>query len=307
MYSDKNVYLLLEGGIKVRRWGAWFVLFLSISLPIWASTPLFWNQLAVERNCPLNQQAVWVNYDGGHDCIRYFPAGDLQGAANVLVVLYGDRDSLMRRDPATIADNTLEAQNQKAQQLSKRVRLPVIILARPGTYGSSGNHAQRRQRAEFLAIDAALTRLREQYGIQKFILSGHSGGATAAAAVMTLGRQDISCAILSSGAYGLLERAARLRALRGEPGQPNKDLTGFANPYDPLDYIMNITKDAKRHILVIGNLQDHVTPFDLQVKFAAALRTQGHWVSLIEWPAIAPQFHNLKSNMLLHNLQQCTL
>lgn len=291
----------------MRGWIVWIVLFLSISLSAWASPPLLWNQPAVQDNCPLNQQALWVNYDGGNACMRYFPGGNLQGAANVLVVLYGDRDSVMRRDPATIADNTLEAQDRKAQQLAEKTRLPVIILARPGTYGSSGNHAQRRQRAEFLAIDAALTRLREQYGIKKFILSGHSGGATAAAAVMTFGRRDISCAILSSGAYGLLERADRLRALRGEDSQTNKDLTGLANPYDPLDFVDNITPDPQRHILVIGNLQDRVTPFDLQVKFATALRARGHSVSLIEWPAIAPQFHNLKSNMLLRNLQRCVL
>ena len=291
----------------MRGWIAWIVLSLSISLSAWASPPLLWNQPAVQDNCPIAQHAVWVNYAGGDACIRYFSAGNLQSAANVLVVLPGDRDAVMRRDPAEIPENTQEAQDLRAQKLSEKARLPVIILARPGTYGSSGNHANRRQRGEFLAIDAALTRLREQYGIEKFVLSGHSGGATAVAAVLTFGRRDVSCAILTSGAYGLLERAERLRMTRGERSQSNRDITGLANPYDPLDHIANITADPKRHIFVIGNLQDRVTPFDLQVKFATALRVQGHRVSLIEWPAAAPQFHNLKSNALLQNLQRCAL
>ncbi len=286
---------------------AWIVLFLSISLSALASPPLLWNQPADQGNCPIHQDAVWVSYEGGDACIRYFAAGNLQSAANVLVVLYGDRNAFMRRDPADIPNNTEEAQDMRAQRLSKQTGLPVIILARPGTYGSSGNHANRRQRSEFMAIDAALTQLRVQYGIKKFVLSGQSGGATAAAAVMTFGRRDVSCAILTSGAYGLLERAERLRVARGERSQPDRDITGLVTPYDPPDYIANMTTDPKRHILVIGNLQDRITPFDLQVKFATALREHGHWVSLIEWPAASPQFHHLKSNALLKNLLHCGL
>lgn len=291
----------------MRGWIAWIVLFLSISLSAWASPPLLWNQPAKQDNCPINEDAVWVNYDGGKACIRYFAGGNLQSAANVLVVLPGDRDAFMHRDPVAIPNNTREAQDLRAQKLAEKAQLPVIILARPGTYGSSGDHANRRQRAEFLAIDAALTQLRQRYQIEKFVLSGQSGGATAAAAVMTLGRQDVSCAILTSGAYGLLERAERLRVARGERSQPNRDITGRLNPYDPLDHIANIPPDPNRHILVIGNLQDRVTPFDLQVKFATALRNHGHTVSLIEWPAASPKFHNLKSNALLKNLLQCRL
>lgn len=289
----------------MRRWAAIFVLCLSISLSAQASPPLLWNQPAVQENCPVGQQAVWVKYTGGEACIRYFASGNIASAKTVLLVLPGDRDAVMRRDPAKIPNNTEDAQDLQAKKLSEKAHLPVIILARPGTYGSSGNHAQRRQLAEFLAIDAALTRLRERYGIEQFILSGHSGGATAAAAVMTLGRQDIHCAILTSGAYSLLERAERLRVIRGEASDSQKDITGFAHPYDPLDHLSTIMDDPKRTIVIIGNLQDRVTPFDLQVKFATALRARGHRVSLIEWPAVAPQFHNLRGSPLIQNLNKC--
>lgn len=287
------------------RWVTIFILSLSISLSALASRSLLWNQPAEQGKCPIQQQAVWVNYVGGEACIRYFASKNIASAKTVLIVLSGDRDSVMRRDPAKIPNNTEDAQDLRAQKLSEKTRLPVIILARPGTYGSSGNHAQRRQRAEFLAIDAALTRLRERYAIQQFILSGHSGGATAAAAVMTFGRQDIRCAILTSGAYGLLERAERLRVIRGEASDSQKDITGLAHPYDPLEHLPAMADDPSRHIIVIGNLQDRVTPFDLQVKYASALRARGHRVSLIEWPAVAPQFHRLRGNPLIQNLHQC--
>lgn len=291
----------------MRERNALFILCLSISLSAWSSQPLLWNQPAVEAQCPLQHQALWVKYTGGNACIRYFFAGNLTSAKNVVVVLSGDRDTFMRRNPADIPNNTLEALDKQAQKISEKIGLPVIILARPGTYGSSGDHAKRRQPEEFQALDAALTGLRERYGMHHFILSGHSGGATAAAAILTLGRKDIRCAILTSGAYGLLERAERLRIIRGEKSQRDKDINGLAHPYDPLEHISGIVADPKRHILIIGNSHDRVTPFDLQAKFAAALRTHGHWVSLIEWPAVPPQFHQLKFSPLRQNLQQCEL
>ena len=213
----------------------------------------------------------------------------------------------MRRKPEKIPNNTIESQQKLAKNISKKINIPVVILARPGTYGSSGNHAHRRQKKEFLALDAALSSLKKRYNIRNFILYGHSGGATSAAAILTLGRNDISCAILTSGAYDLLERAERLRVMRGQGSQKNKDITGLRNPYDPLKHISGIAFNPKRRILVIGDSRDQVTPFDLQTKFAEALKTSGHHVSLLEWPARKPQYHNMQSGLLKKSIMYCNL
>lgn len=261
-----------------------------------AETPLLWNQTAVEQNCPPGDDAVWVQYVGGKDCIRYFSAGNLHNAPQVLVMFKGDRVSLIKRPPDTIPANTADAQRSQAQAIARQSGLPTVIVARPGTYGSSGNHYRRRQKEEFLALNAALDALKTRYGIQHFILNGHSGGATAASALLTFGRRDIDCAILTSGAWGLLERAERMRRERGEASAPSLDGTGLPHPWDPLDHIDGIVADPARRILVIGNPQDSNTPFDLQQRFADALRKQGHPVTLLERPANPPLYHDLKGN-----------
>lgn len=276
-----------------------------LSVNVFADTPLLWNQKAVGANCPITSDEVWVKYPGGVDCMRYFSAGNMQNAPLVVVVFKGDRTPFIKRDPKTIPANTASAQRKIARKLSKQTGLPVVIVARPGTYGSSGNHYHRRQRSEFLALNATLDSLRERYNIKQFILTGHSGGATAASALLTFGRDDIRCAILTSGAWDLLYRAEALRKERGERSDMGKDITGLPTPYDPLYHVDNIINDPQRRILVIGNLQDRLTPFALQVKFARELREKKHRVTLIEWPAYPPEYHNLKGNLGVKYVKQC--
>jgi len=270
-----------------------------------AETPLLWNQVAHAQNCPVGDDAVWVQYAGGKACIRYFSAGNLYGAAQVLVILKGDRVSLIKRPPQSIPANTASAQRSQARAILRQSDIPTVIIARPGTYGSSGNHYRRRQAEEFQAIAAALDAIKARYGIQRFILSGHSGGATAASALLTFGRRDIDCAVLTSGAWGLLERAQRLRQEHNKPLAPTLDGTGLPAPWDPLNHINGIAADPLRLILVVGNPQDRITPFDLQARFAAALREHGHRVTLLERPAASPEYHDLLGNAAINAIKRC--
>lgn len=280
-------------------------LLLLVGVLAHAETPLLWNQPANKQTCPVGDDAVWVQYTGGAACIRYFSAGSLRDAPLVLVVFKGDRVSLIKRPPQEIPANTADAQRRQAQTILRQSGLPTVIVARPGTYGSSGNHYRRRQAEEFLALNAAVDAIKSRYGIQRFILSGHSGGATAASALLTYGRRDIDCAVLTSGAWGLLERAERMRKERGEAPAPDLDGTGLANPWDPLDHIAGIATDPSRLILVIGNPQDRNTPFDLQTRFAQALREHGHQVKQLERPAVAPEYHDLQGNPGIKAITLC--
>ena len=288
----------------MRRCCALFVLLL-VGLAAHANTPLLWNQPASRQNCPLGDDAAWVEYPGGEACIRYFSAGNLHAAPVALVMFKGDRVSLITRPPQTIPANTAEAQRRQAQAILRKTGLPTVIIARPGTYGSSGNHYRRRQPEEFLAINAAVDAIKTRYGIQHFILSGHSGGATAASALLARGRRDIDCAVLTSGAWGLLERAQRMRQQRGEAPAPALDGTGLPNPWDPLEHINGVATDPRRLILVIGNPQDRNTPFDLQARYARALSEQGHQVQLLERPAAPPEYHDLLGNPGINAIELC--
>ena len=299
------VYCFFRGGGVSRCFAVWILLLISVFA--YAETPLLWNQPASRQHCPIGDDAVWVHYPEGNACMRYFSAGNLQAAPLAVVMLKGDRVSQIKRPPATIPGNTAADQRRQARAILRQTGLPTIILARPGTYGSSGNHYHRRQAEEFQAIDAALNAIKARYGIQRFILSGHSGGATAASALLTTGRRDIACAVLTSGAWGILERAQRLRLQNGNALAPALDTTGLPHPWDPLDHISGIAADPFRLILVIGNPQDRNTPFDLQARFADALREHGHRVELLERPAKPPEYHDLTGNAAINAIRLCPL
>jgi len=264
-----------------------------------------WNGPAVRESCPEGHNAVWTEYPGGQACMRFFTGGDVEGADTVVIRLNGDHTSYVKRDPNTIPDNTVAAQNRIAQGMSESLHLPVVVIARPGMYGSSGDHLRRRSEEEFLAINAALDRIKQLYGFKRVVLSGQSGGATAGAAVLTLGRTDVRCAVLTSGAFALLERAEFIRKRDGFRSDPESDVTGVKWPYDPIDHIFGMVTDPNRNIVVIGNPMDRTAQFEYQVRYADALKAHGHNVRLLEWPAQPPNYHVMREPLGVVYLRQC--
>jgi pimeloyl-ACP methyl ester carboxylesterase len=252
---------------------------------------LHWNQPAVRENCPEGRFGfLWVQPVEGPACIRYFASSDIEGARVAIVQFSGDRDAVMDQPPARISGNTEALRTTDAQRNRDRAGVPWIFVARPGTYGSSGNHRQRRQPVEFHALDAALDALMQRHRIQRLVILGHSGGATAGAALLTLGRTRVACAVLTSGAYGLLERARLL----GRSRDGRTDTTGSTRFYDPLDHVDGVVSDPARRIVLIGNREDENTPFALQERFAEALQPAGHRVEIRTAAAEPPDFHDLK-------------
>lgn len=267
--------------------------------------PLAWNEPADRGSCPISSDAVWAEYSSGQDCIRYFAAGNVEHAPVAIIVFRGDRHRAAKLEPEDIRDNTAREQQAIAERIAQQLGLPVIIVARPGTYGSSGNHFRTRRIAEFLALDAALDGIKERYRIERFVVYGHSGGATAGAALLTMGRTDISCAVLTSGAFSLLERARILDEMKGREPRDRLNIEKYADLYDPLDHVEGIVRNPAREIFVIGNAEDRVTPFALQKKFADSVRHEGHRIQLINHAAVGPEFHNLRDSIGLTTAARC--
>lgn len=271
--------------------------FLCLPSPVFAAdemtAPLLWNRPADRATCLDSASYAWVEYDGGQDCIRYFASDGIDHAPVVVVVLYGDRDRIMNNPPDKIRNNTRRSQEGYARAQAKGMGVPVIVVARPGTYGSSGDHRRRRRPEEFLPLDAAFDAIKARHGIKEFVVLGHSGGATAGAALLTLGRTDIRCAVLTSGAYSLAERDAMRREASGR--RPRARAAAWERGlYDPLDHVDGIVPVPERRIYIVGNPADTVTPFVLQEKFAQAVQERGHKVILKEADAAPPAFHNLR-------------
>ncbi|MFM9922208.1 alpha/beta fold hydrolase [Variovorax sp. H27-G14] len=262
---------------------------------------LHWNQPAERANCPDRPGYLWVQPAEGPACIRYFASGDIEGARMAIVQFSGDRDGVMDQAPERIPGNTEALRMLDAQRSRDRAGVPWVFMARPGTYGSSGDHRKRRQLVEFHALDAALDALMQRHKLQRLTLVGHSGGATAGAALLTLGRTRVACAVLTSGAYGLLERARLL----GRSQDGRTDTTGSTQFYDPLDHVNGIVRDPARRIVLIGNRDDRNTPFALQQRFADAVAKAGHRIELRTHAAEPPEFHDLKDRVALLTASQC--
>jgi len=262
---------------------------------------LYWNQPADRARCPDRNGFLWVQAAEGPSCIRYFASDDIDGARIAIVQFSGDRDGVMDQAPTRIPGNTEELRTLDAQRSRDRAGVPWIFVARPGTYGSSGDHRKRRQLVEFHALDAALDALMQRHRLQRIVIVGHSGGATAGAALLTLGRTRVACAVLTSGAYGLLERARML----GRSKDGRTDTTGSTQFYDPLDHVNGIVRDPARRIVLIGNREDRNTPYALQERFADAVAKAGHRIELRTHAAEPPDFHDLKDRIALHTASQC--
>ncbi|MET3478620.1 MULTISPECIES: alpha/beta hydrolase family protein [Variovorax] len=266
-----------------------------------ADEVLYWNQPADRAHCPDRMGFLWVQAAEGPSCIRYFASDDIDGARIAIVQFSGDRDGVMDQAPTRIPGNTEELRTLDAQRSRDRAGVPWIFMARPGTYGSSGDHRKRRQLVEFHALDAALDALMQRHRLQRIVIVGHSGGATAGAALLTMGRTRIACAVLTSGAYGLLERARML----GRSRDGRTDTTGSAEFYDPLDHVGGIARDPARRIVLIGSREDRNTPFVLQQRFADAVAKAGHRIELRTHAAEPPDFHDLKDRIALQTASQC--
>ena len=235
--------------------------------------------------CQISAHSVIVTTRLGRSCIRYAASSGVQGAAVAIISFHGDRDpqSEVKKDFKAVEIERIK----DAQQFADRYRQPWIMIARPGVYGSSGDHWARRELLEFLTIDAAISAIKARYGIKHLVLVGHSGGATAVGALLTLGREDILCAVMTSGAFSLLERQARRSAATG------RNYTNAERDYDPLTHIPGIRRSNNRKIYIAGDPRDSNTHFDLQQLFADKVRLAGHEVEVVRLKGVPPAYHNI--------------
>ena len=158
---------------------------------------------------------VWVEVDGASECLCFYGAETGAGAPP-LIYLRGD--SSYRADTGwSVADDyatTFPYDLQvRASQVAAAIERTFIDLARPGVYGSSGNHQQRRRLREVKLVDAAISALKHAFGWTSIDLAGQSGGGHLVAALMAR-RCDIGVAVIASG------NVAVRRAIGSRVGPP---------------------------------------------------------------------------------------
>lgn len=240
-------------------------------------------QLAAEGKsrqlCERQPDRVFVEHDLGTECIFFHVSqGEVRHRATVLY-FEGDVPASDLARPG-YALGYLADMRGAFQRLAAQSGVRFVFIARPGVFGSSGNHASRRSIAEMLAMNAAVDAIKARLGLTDIVLAGQSGGSTIAAALLTLGRRDVSCAVLGSGLLSVveIEHAHRVRA--GLPlVQPALLHVYLFDPTDRLDWI---EQQKGRRVFVLGDPSDARTPFQQQKGFAERLTGLGHHAQAIE-------------------------
>jgi hypothetical protein len=211
---------------------------------------------ATRADCDTVREAVWVDSKAfGSECLRYWKAGFGDGPARRAIVFFHGDVWLGTQTSPTYLQLNEEKQQAIADEWAKKLGVPYIHFARPGTHGSSGDHMQRRRRAESELITLALDELKKRYGIFEWVVTGQSGGGHVTASLL-VHRSDIVCAVPASSVS-----SPRMRwILLGR----STDATGYHDSYEPTEFLVKKGQHPKLRIFVVGSLEDKNTPWSTQ-------------------------------------------
>ena len=246
------------------------------------------------EHCARVPDSLWVEVNGKGDCIRYYAHG-LSGSENATALVYFSGD-VMLRTAKGVKYITQSYPSTSPMQIGKEMAdwsadagIPALYIARPGIYGSSGDHNRRRTYREIELMERALAMLKERYNITSFILTGHSAGGQIVAALLNR-RQDIAAAVLSSGLVSVKQVNAYWEYKREIPGRLLYDAQSY---YDPVDDIGHIRRDPLPEVYLISDPEDRAVPFYSQLYYVRRLRGAGLRPHHIYAYAPGPQRHLL--------------
>ena len=244
------------------------------------------------EQCEATPDAVWVEHREGTECIRYYPSSTVTGAKHAAFFFHGDQLEGRFVLPGAYKDNRAGVLRTQAEGLARINGVPYIFVGRPGVYGSSGRHTERRRLKEYLSLNAAVDAIKARYGLERVSLGGQSGGATSVGALLTLGRTDVLCAAASSGGFDALGRARDMANISGQNWR-GCDSHGVCDPYNVTDHVDGVQKSEQRRVFIIGDPNDSNTYFKYQQAFAEKLKAAGHPVTVLEAEGAGPKRHSL--------------
>lgn len=239
-----------------------------------------------QQLCEADQSRIFVRHKLGTACIAYFATKGHEEQRRAIVFFDGDVSSEHYADQVALAAENVKRQ-KTAQSNADRLKVRYVVVSRLGVDGSSGNHGNRRKPDELIAMNAALEILKKRLGFDEVVLAGQSGGATIAASMLTLGRTDVRCAVLGSGAYALVELVwNNIERTGGRITRAAVDRT----VYDPSTKVEGIKTAPDRRIFVLADEADTRTPYDQQLAFTKDIARKGHHARLA--PIVATGEHH---------------
>lgn len=222
--------------------------------------------------CESVQNRIFVRHQMGTDCIAYIATTGRDQERRAVVFIDGDLPPDRYSDVAGRSRSLLSARHG-LQRLSDTLKVRFVRIARLGLDGSSGNHANRRKPREIFAMSAAIDVLKAKLGLDEVVLAGQSRGSMIAASLLTLGRRDVSCAVLGSGVF---EHAQFVYDANPHIHDRITLSQLEHSMYDPSHRVEGVARSPSRRIFVVGDVRDLRTHFDQQERFARALSAAGH-------------------------------
>lgn len=252
--------------------------------------------VASELECSSISLAAWSRADTGEaECIRYWASGLVAGQGNPRVMIYIPGDQLAGDQPVQGYTNLSPSKMQAlVDQMALKAGVPLILLARPGSFGSSGEHKKRRRILEPQLVSKALDVIKTRHGIQELTVVGLSGGGHTL--VSFLGwRSDITCAVPASSVSS--------PKMRWEEMGLTADLTGYADSYEPLAHLKSDVMHPKLRVFVLGDPKDSSVKWSTQLPLATRLKELGVNVEILTGEGSDSQHHALgASGRLLGSL-----
>jgi dienelactone hydrolase len=241
-----------------------------------------------EAECAALPGAVWVTVDQQGECIRYYHS-TAGGSGSELAVSFSTEvastnargevkpyDFYVKQTPAAMQD--------RMAGWSRSLKMPYLYLARPGSYGSSGEYARRRTPREIDVIAAALDAIKSRHGYTRLHLAGYSEGGHAAAALLAR-RSDLGCVVLASSLLSVRSRLA-------EAGR-DQDVTGNKHPVDPAALVDQVAKRPDLRLIVVTDSDDVVVSARSQTAYVRRASVAGLPVQQIFAAATDSSAHDL--------------
>jgi pimeloyl-ACP methyl ester carboxylesterase len=243
-----------------------------------------------EAQCKALASALWLKAAGRHFCIRYWLSAITGMKDEAVVALHGDPGGIKNGKPHLEESAKLltDARFEQVVRMDALVRgSPHIRIARPGTFGSSGNHVRdRRTETEVAAISAALDAIKARHGFMRFHLVGHSGGGLLAAALAQR-RNDLRCVVMASANVSV-------KSWYRDRGHAVDRILG----YDPIEHVSALRGRPGLRLIVISDPDDKVVPLRSQREFVDRVRAKGVPILHLTTAATDKLSHSLQNQAL---------
>lgn len=241
-----------------------------------------------QQECVGSGDRIWLSHKDGFDCTTVLLPETLKGDGKSAeqAIVFIDGDVPLDEQNAAGDERSRRSYLAMTNTLTAKFGVPVIVLARPGVLGSSGTHHYGGRRDDAHVIDAAIDEIKKRFGIRRLVMAGQSGGSRLIAQLMVMGRRDIQCAVLGSGAFDA----------------PNVGFNVFGEVGKrylvPLQHVEQVQNIRDRRVFVVADPEDQVTPFAGQKAWADALAARGHHAVLVETQARGDKRHGASRQSL---------